>query len=340
MDVYALKNYIIEKPEYIKQILEETGFFKVYDRGDEYRCARDAGRNPTSVKVNKQTLNAFCFSTNLNGDLITLVREKLGFSFPKTIQRIAKIIGFREDDFIDIEAPKTPFGGFYKKIKKFSNPQNLDIETYNDEILDRYESKPNLLFYQDGISIFAQRVFNVGYDCVTGRITVPWKTLSGELCGVMGRLNKKQINEGETKWLPIIPFPKSKTLYGFVENYDVIREKGIVMIGESEKHTMSLASKGINVGISIGGSFLSKVQANNIKSMFPKKILVMLDEGLEEEHSIEIAKNLKFENFFKNDVGYVFDKENMYLPKGSKLAPADLDKDTLHRLIRNCTIWV
>lgn len=74
--------------------------------------------------------------------------------------------------------------------------------------------------------------------------------------------------------------------------------------------------------------------------MFPKRILVMLDEGLEEEHSVEIAKNLKFENFFQNDVGYVFDKENMYLPKGSKLAPADLDKDTLHRLIRNCTIWV
>ncbi|MDI3411784.1 hypothetical protein QKW52_22375 [Bacillus sonorensis] len=28
MDVYALKNYIIEKPEYIKQILEETGFLR------------------------------------------------------------------------------------------------------------------------------------------------------------------------------------------------------------------------------------------------------------------------------------------------------------------------
>ena len=48
------------------------------------------------------------------------------------------------------------------------------------------------------------------------------------------------------------------------------------MIGESEKHSMALASKGLNVGVSLGGSFLSEIQANHIKSMFPKKSLVMI----------------------------------------------------------------
>ncbi|AWQ13406.1 hypothetical protein C1N92_00075 [Bacillus velezensis] len=72
---------------------------------------------------------------------------------------------------------------------------------------------------------------------------------------------------------------------------------------------MALASKGLNVGVSLGGSFLSEIQANHIKSMFPKKSLVMMDEGLGEEHSVEIANSLKFENFFENEVGYIFDRE-------------------------------
>ncbi|PWG68157.1 hypothetical protein DEM28_25105, partial [Enterobacter mori] len=61
----------------------------------------------------------------------------------------------------------------------------------------------------------------------------------------------------------------------------------------------------------------------------------MMDEGLDEEHSLTIAKSLKFENFFKNEVGYIFDRENKYLPKGSKMAPADLDKRSLECLIRD-----
>ncbi|MCY7757798.1 hypothetical protein [Bacillus inaquosorum] len=338
MDVYNLKNHIIEKPEYIELILEETGFYNIDNRGNEYRCARKEGRNPTSVKINKTTLSATCYSTNLNGDLITLVKDKLGLTFPKTINKIAELIDYKDEE--QYEPPKIPFGGFYKKIRKFSNPIDIDLETYSEDILDQFEQVPNMLFYEDGISPKTQSVFQIGYDSVTGRITVPWKTFSGELCGVMGRLNKKTISEDETKWLPIIPFPKSKTLYGFVENYSSIREKGIIMLGESEKHTMALSSKGLNVGVSLGGSFLSEVQANNIKSMFPKKSLIMMDEGLDEEHSLTIAKSLKFENFFKNEVGYIFDRENKYLPKGSKMAPADLDKMSLECLIRDCTVWI
>ncbi|MCY8499392.1 hypothetical protein [Bacillus atrophaeus] len=338
MDVYDLKNYIIEKPDYIELILEKTGFYNVDERGNEYRCARKKGRNPTSVKVNKTTLGATCFSTNLKGDLITLVQNKLGLSFPKTIKRISEIVDYKSEE--EYKPPELPFGGFYKKIRRLNNPMNLDLETYSDDILDQFESVPNKLFYDDGILPITQSMFQIGYDSVSGRITVPWKAFSGELCGVMGLLNKKDINDEVTKWLPIISFPKSKTLYGFVENYSSIREKGIVMVGESEKHSMTLASKGLNVGVSLGGSFLSEVQANHIKSMFPKKSLVMMDEGLGEEHSLEIAKSLKFENFFKNEVGYIFDRQNKYLPKGSKMAPADLDKSTLHRLIRDCTVWI
>ncbi|MFS0657497.1 hypothetical protein AB1L07_02565 [Niallia alba] len=338
MDVFSLKNYIIDNPDYIELVLEEVGFHKVKDIGKEYRCALDEHTNPTAVKVNKKTLSSSCYSINLKGDLIVLVQYKLNLSFPKAIKKIAELVEFKHE--IHNEQYKLPFGGFYKNIQKLRDMEGVDIETYSYDLLNRFELAPNLLFYKDGILPHIQTQYEIGYDSLTRRISVPWYSFDGNLCGVMGRLNKKVINDEEVKWFPIVPFPKSKTLYGFANNYHSILDKGIVMIGESEKHTMSLASKGINVGISLGGSFMSEIQANHVKSLFPKTIILMLDEGLEEEHSIEIAKQLKSDKFYKNNVGYVFDKNNKYLPKGSKMAPSDLNKNKLNGLVKECIVWL
>ncbi|MEI2465150.1 hypothetical protein [Niallia taxi] len=338
MDVFGLKNYIIDNPEYIELILEEVGFYKIQDRDKEYRCALDYNTNPTAVKVNKNTLSASCFSANINGDIISLAQYKLNTSFPKAIRKVAEIIDFKSEE--QGQDYKPPFGGFYKNIQKLRSEEYIDIEIHSDDILNRFEPVPNMLFYEDGILPSVQYSYGVGYDNITGRISVPWHSFSGDLCGVMGRLNKKEIGSDETKWYPIIPFPKSKTLYGFVNNYHTIQEKGIAMIGESEKHSMSLASKGLNVGLSLGGSSLSEIQANHVKSLFPKIIIVMMDEGLEEDHSREIAKKLSGNKYYKNKVGYIYDRNNLYLPKGSKMAPADLDKSSINKLINQCTVWL
>lgn len=341
MDVYGLKNHIISNSELIELVLEKTGFHNIDDsfgRGKEYRCARKAGRNPTSVKVNKQTLGATCFSTNLKGDLITLVQSKLMISFPQAIKKISEIVDYK---FNITEDTYVPFGGYYKNIARLKNNlEVVDIEVYSDDILDQFQIMPNLLFYEDGILPEVQIKYKIGYDSVSGRIAVPWYSFDGQICGIMGRINRREVRDDETKWFPILPFPKSKTLYGFVENYNSIQEKSAIMIGESEKHSLQLSSKGLNIGVSLGGSFLSEIQSNNIKSLFPKKIFVMMDEGLNEEHSREIAKQLKVERYYKNKVYYVYDKNNIYLPKGSKMAPADLDKNSLSMLIKNCSIEV
>ncbi|WP_259345496.1 hypothetical protein [Priestia aryabhattai] len=306
--------------------------------GKEYRCAREEGRNPTSVKVNVNTLGATCFSTNLNGDLITLVQNKINKTFPQTIKLISEIIDYKSIG--DTVKYTPPFGGFYKKIAKLRNEEEVDIEIYSDEVLERFEKVPNILFYEDGIIPSVQQEFNIGYDSVSGRISVPWYSTDGMLCGVMGRLNKRKVGEDESKWFPIIPFPKSQTLYGFSHNYSSIQEKGLALIGESEKHTLQLASHGMKVGLSLGGSFMSELQANNIKSLLPKKIILMMDEGLDEDISRDIAEKLKFNKYYKNQVGYILDKNNLYLPKESKMAPADLPKKDLSKLIKNCTIWI
>ncbi|MCM3109903.1 hypothetical protein [Lederbergia lenta] len=340
IDIYSLKNYIIDNPELIGLVLEKSGFHQVdddFNQGLEYRCAREEGKNPTAVRVFKDTLYATCFSTNLKGDLITLVQDKLKTSFPKAVKFIANIVNFKDLDAVEYTLP---FGGFYKNIMRLSTVEPIDMETYSEKILDEFKNIPNKMFLEDGISADVQSKYKIGYDFLTNRITVPWRDANGEICGLMGRLNKREVDEYESKWYPIIAFPKSKTLFGYSSNYNTIQEHGICIVSESEKGTMALSSKGMDVGLSLGGSNLSEAQSNHIKSLFPKRIIIALDEGLEEEISRDMAIQLKMNSYYNNHVGYIFDKHNDIMPKGSKLAPADLNNNVLKKLINQHVVWI
>lgn len=338
MDIHALKQHIKKDENLIELLLEEVGFTDIngeFKHGDEYRCAWDNDSNPTAVRINKYSLSANCFSRGIKGDIITLIQEKLNLSLSLTLKKVAEITGFTEKQRREYELP---FGGFYKKIHKMKKRKmNNEIETYDESILDEYLILPSERFLNDGICYDIQEKYKIGYDVATGRIIVPWRSLSGELVGIMGRLNKEEIEEYENKYLPIISFPKSKTLFGFSENYKSIQEQGLVVLVEPEKGVMKLESIGVNVGLGLGGSSLSKFQANNIKSLFPKKIIIGLDEGLPEKVSRDMAKQLKIDTFFENEVGYIYDVENKYLPKGSKMSPSDLPLDKFKRLIVECT---
>lgn len=340
MDVHNLKSYIKNNTELIELILDKSGFINISDdfsEGNEYRCAWESGKNPTAVRVNKDTLAANCFSRNIKGDIITLVQDKLNINFPKAVSFISKVIDFEDVPTIE---HTLPFGGFYKKIQRFKEDGGLNLTVYDESILDNYLPVPNLMFYQDGISIDIQNEFNIGYDVITQRITVPWRSTSGELIGLMGRKNVRDVQDGDNKWFPIIPFPKSKVIYGFSENYKSIQDKGYCFLFESEKASLGLKSMGLPLGLSLGGSTLSEVQSNNIKSLFCKKVIIGLDEGLSEDISVEMGEKLKMNRFFKNEVYYIYDKNNIWLPKGSKMSPTDLCKSDFKSLLKQCLLKV
>lgn len=266
-----------------------------------------------------------------------MVKEKKGLSFPKTIQYISKLINFEE-----VEKPEytLPFGGFYKKIQRFKEDNGVELQVYDESILYEFMKVPNLMFYQDGIDCNTQQLFNIGYDVITQRITVPWRSTSGELIGVMGRKNIREVDKDDNKWYPILSFPKSRVIYGFSENYSSIQDKGVCFVGESEKFTLGLHSMGMSIGLSLGGSTLSESQANNIKSLFCKKIIIGLDEGLNKDISIEMGNKLKMNRFIKNEVYYIMDKNNLFLPKGSKMSPTDLPKEDFKKLLNHCLIKI
>lgn len=337
MNISSLKDHIINEPELIELILEKAGFHYISDKfshGTEYRCAWDEDGNPTSIRIYKDTLSTKYFKTGLQGDLITLVQEKMRMGLGKALRFISNIVNYDESEEIEVNMA---FSGIFLELQSIAeNGEHVELTTYPEEVLNNYMIKPSKRFLDDGISYRVQEEFQVGYDVMSDRILVPWRGLDDQIIGIMGRLNRDELEQHENKWFPIIKFPKSKTLFGYSNNYQYIQESKMVMLFESEKSVMKCKSQGNHTALALGGSSLSEYQANNINSLFPNTIIIGLDEGLDEEQSVKLGEKLKHESYFENNVYYLYDNKGMYLPKGSKMSPADLPSGELKKMMSSC----
>ena len=339
MDILKIKQYIIDNPICIEQLLESANFIAVKSTEKEVRCGFDETHTPTGTVIKKNTLKATCYSLNFSGDIITLLQEKLQLSFKETLNWVTNELKLENVDYCKRDIT-LPFGGYFKDIKK-TYFYDYNVNTYDAEILKEYDVISNKRFLNDNIGTKTQQKFNIGYDSLTQSITVPWFNENKELIGIMARKNEDVIEEGFSKWFPILPFKKSLLLYGLDINYNFILENDFLIITESEKGTLQLDSMNLNIGLSLGGNTLSDVNANTIKSLMISTHIFALDEGLDIDVSIENAKKIKVNNMFiKNNVGVIYDKENKYLPKGSKMSPTDLGKEVLNSLLKECVIWI
>ena len=323
----------------VREILEELGFTQLtFDACKRtFRFAREEGRNPTSMVLNLDTLSFHCFSTNSKGNLYTLIMQRKDMNFPNALKWAADYVGLDKEEYdIDIQLP---FGGFFQGLVKEISEPEFSMKTYDESELDEYKGFYNTMFLKDGISFESQEKFDVGYDALSNRITIPIYSLDNKLMGIMGRYNGKC--EKEERWLPIIPCSRSLTIYGFNENYQSIQEKGMAIIGESEKFVMQADSFGCHIALATSGCHISDTQAKHIKSMFLPKIILAYDEGLSEEDIIAEAEKLKMDNqIYKNQVGYIYDREHKYLPEGSKASPSDLGKEVFAKLVKECVVWL
>lgn len=321
-------------------ILNDLAFTNIrYNKmKDEIRFSREEGSNPSAVVFYIKTLHFQCFSTGEIGDIYTLVMDKKGVTFPQSLKYVAKKLGIL-DEALNIKQ-RLPFGGFYHKLIKETEEPELQIKTYNKSLLIPYLHKYNTMFFNDGIDFQTQEEYNIGYDILSGRITFPVWTLNGELCGIMGRLNIQNCNSAE-RWLPIIPCPRSLTLSAYHRNYRMIQQKGLCIIGESDKFPAQLNSFGCKIGLATNGCHISSTQAKYIKAMRTSKIIIAYDEGLDEEYIREEGKKLLVRNpIYQNHVGYVWDANNEILQKGLKQSPSDLGKEKFEYLVTRKVKWL
>lgn len=341
MDAIRLTEYLTNNIDEVFIVLESLGYTSIKHNKTkkELRFAIEEGLNPSSVKLDLNTLSFSCFSTNEKGNLYTLVMIKTCDKyFPNALSYITRVLGLEKSKF-DSKI-NYPFGGFYKNLVREIQEPECFMKTYQNSEIEQFSQKYNTMFFEDGINYQTQEFYNIGFDLESMRISVPEYTFDGKLCGIMGRSIWSQ-EPHETRWLPIIPCSRSLTLYGYHQNYQSIQEKGITVVGESEKLPQQLHSFKCNVGLATCGNNISSTQEKYLKGLLIPKIIVAYDEGLEEEFIREQAKKLKIDNqIFKNNVGYIFDEDNTYLPKGSKASPSDFGKVTFNNLMQQKVRWI
>jgi len=335
MNLISLQEFLKEDKEHIIELLIDSGFENInyIKTKNQIRCSREAGRNPTSIKINAETLGYVCFSTNTRGNVISLLQSYRGLSFRCTLDYISDFFNL---DLIPHKNIHLPFGAFYKKILNNYSINEIEVETHSEDMLKQFSSRPNMRFFNDGINLDVQKQFNIGFDLETSRITIPWRSSEGKLIGVIGRLNEDDISDEIPKYLAVIPFPKSYGIYGFSENYEHIVNQ-TVWICEAEKSCLIAKSLNINNVVSVGSHSISTIQVQLIKSLMPKKIIVAWDEGIEESEII--AECNKFKNsFIKYDIGYF---NPSCLPKESKMSLFDIkDNKKISQLVKENVIWL
>lgn len=322
-------------------ILEALQLTDIYTNKSrrEIRCSRDEGRNPSSIRIQVDTLYYRCFSTGDKGSLYTLVMSRLKKNFPESLKWVAELLGL-EPSNIKRKSIILPFKGFFKKIMKQTKQPELYLKKYDEAILQEYAGKYSLLFNQDGIGYDVQNFFKVGYDFYSNRITIPQWDVNGNLVGIMGRLNDSEASK-QSRWIPIIPCQRSLTLFGYHFNYADIQQKQFCLVGESEKFVMQTRSMGLYCTLATCGCDISTMQARYIKALMCKVIILCYDEGLTENKLIKQAKKLQVNTpLYRNKVGFIFDPSGKFLKKGSKNSPSDLGIKVLRNLLKSNIRWI
>lgn len=332
-----IKNEFYGNIDKIRELLENIGCLKIRLIKDNFKFALDDegsfSGNGNSLNVN--TLKYVSYSHNYKGDIISLVSYKLNIELGDSLKYLCKFLNIDWDYTSNSKIITLPFNGFFLSYEKVQE-DNYNYETIDGKEVENYEKNGLSLYWiSEGISAITQEKFHIGYDCYSSRLTIPWRSITGEYLGIQGRLDKADCEEWECRYMPIIPFFKGYTLYGLYENYESIQNKGCIIVCESEKGVLLANEIGYNNVVACGCHNLTPYQIKLIKSLAVDVILAY-DEDIPLEESIKQAKELIiFNPFFSNEV-YVLDMDGLQ----EKSCIFDLSKEIVDEAFENRLIYI
>lgn len=333
-----MKEYLKNNPEQIEKILSYYNYHSINITDKEIRFAKIGGNNPSGCRIKlNDNLSATDFTTSYNGDLFGLIATHTGLTYREVLKTITTMLGKKIEGNYQPEE-EVLFDGFFDGLYIPYEDEEKEV-TYDESVLDKYNNgyKWFKRFADDGILPSSQVKFKVGFSEESNRITLPWRDSEGKLIGVISRIDSDE--KTNFKYLPLIAFPKHKYLYGLYENKEHIKESKEVYIFEAEKSVMLGDSLGYKSFLSLGGNSISTTQVEQILKLGVNKIILSLDEGLDVSVIKKDIKTIKDSLFMRDiKIGFILDRENKYLPKGSKASPIDLGREIFEKLCDECLI--
>lgn len=333
-----MKEYLKNNPEQIEKILSYYNYHSINITDKEIRCAKVGGDNPSGCRIKlNDNLSATDFTTSYNGDLFGLIATHTGLTYGEVLKTTQTMLGKKIEGNYQPEE-ESLFDGFFDSLYIPYEDEEKEV-TYDESVLDKYNNgyKWFKRFADDGILPSSQVKFKIGFSEESNRITIPHYNEHGEIIGVMGRLDSDEMTN--FKYLPLIPFPKHKYLYGLYQNKEYIKESKKVYIFESEKSVMQCDSFGVYNTTALGGNQISITQVEQLLKLGVSEIVLCMDEGLiidAIKRDVDTIKSMLFMRDVK--IKIMLDKENKYLPKGSKMSPSDQGKETFFKLCKECII--
>ena len=324
-----IKEKLIENPEKIVDLLSDFGFEHINPRENEIRFARNwQGGSNISIRLKN---NPYCcvsdWSRGVSTDIISYIMLEKNVTFREVLLATKRLLGL--NDNWRPQKQRQLFGGLYANL----NRPNMEIQlkTYDEEILDCYKKCGNLRFLRDGISLEAQRFWDIRFSVEDNAIILPIHNEMGDLIGVKARVNG-EVEEGESKYYYPLPTQVSQTLYGYSKNYEHLYGNDVIVV-ESEKSVMQGYTFGARNIVALGSSAVSKKQSQLLLQLQPKRIILAFDEGLEFE---QIQRNA---DMIKNCCG-ILNVEIWYwdadqdLDINPKSSPTDSGKDKFEEIMK------
>lgn len=324
-----IKKELLANPQAIVNILEAYDFYNPRIHNNEIRCGLAEGHNPTAIRIkliNNDNLFVSDYSRGISYDLFNYIINVKNSEFIEVCRTVKAELGI--SDFYELNTKDSVFGGFYDRIKKRTD--DLYVKTYPDDLLLQYKSAYNQRFLKDNIAYYSQDKFEIGYDVESQRITIPIRNEYGDLIGIKGRANWN-VADDEPKYLYLVPCAMSRTLYGYCQNYQYLTDD--ILVFEAEKSVMQCYSYGIRNCVSLGSNSISPKQCKLLMEFAPKRIIFMLDKGLDPDITKRNSKVLSaYTRMFDTQI-YWWDWTKSGLP--DKASPSDYGIDILKNIINN-----
>lgn len=234
----------------------------------------------------------YCFTCGMRGTAIKFVQEYENVS-PITAKKF-----LRERFAADYQAPPANetlnivqkiFADAEKKPKSLNAHISpiLDEEEVESRAIDwaaAYEAgwEPAKYMVDRGFTINTLEAYQIGFDTISSRISIPARNEDGKLVGFKGRA---WWDDARPKYLALggadygfEPYEVSRILWGLhVARF--VPEKGPMIIIEGELNALAMHQHLYNKTVGISGRRLSNIQVNLIKKYADSAIIYMDDQA-------------------------------------------------------------
>lgn len=321
-----------ENPDAIVELLDyyECGKIKVNTR--EVRFARDdrpeSGLNISIRLENNDACLVKDFAHSEVNNIISWLCKEKNADFKSVLLTVKRILNL-SDDWRPPSKQYKLFAGIYDSIINKKPPM---IKTYSDDILKRYIPIGNKLWLSEGISLSAQRFYDVSFDIENNGIIFPWRNDRHEIIAIKSRYNGIT-PEGVSKYYYPIGGNISSSLFNYSHCYEHLYNNDIFLF-EAEKSCMIGWSRGIKNTLAIGSHSLSPDQCKLILQLQPKTVYFMLDSDLDLLETKKNADLLKSYAAMRETSIKFWDWRDS-LEVGEKSSPIDGTIDSWNYILKN-----